>query len=147
MLARFDEIYNGHQNVTVENAMFTQISRWIIALWGVMMTLLGSAMMVSPSIIIENYSLEPLDPMGWSALSGNFASLIVLLGIFALAGVLRSYHLLLRNVVLMEAIIMIGRIIAIYQHGFVESMWSLIMAEIVIALFIINHIRLVAKQV
>lgn len=126
--------------------MFTQLSRGFIALWGLMMTLVGSAMMVNPSIIIEKYSLEPLNAMGWSALSGNFASLLILLGIFAIMGALKNDRSMFWNIVLIEAIVMIGRIVAIFQHGYIESMLPLIIAEVVIAIVVLNHIRLLTKQ-
>ena len=126
--------------------MFGKVLSWVIGAWGIFMIFFGVSMMLWPQIIIDNYALQPVNAMGWSALSGNFATLIIMLGISAAWGALKQDIVWLFNTVLMEAIIMVGRIVAIIQYGYIDDLAGLIGAEILIAVLLIVRIMQLKKQ-
>ena len=119
---------------------------FLILLWGLGMMILGIAMMLFPEIIVQAYGLEPKNNTGWSALSGNFATLIFFLGLCAFWGIVKNNAYWLFNTLILEAIIFVGRIVAIYQFGFSFNVGILLAAEMGIALLIVYRLMVYARE-
>ncbi|MCB1815799.1 MAG: hypothetical protein KDK04_29365 [Candidatus Competibacteraceae bacterium] len=121
--------------------MFPKISKAVISLWGIWMICVGIYTMLEPSIIIQSYAIEPINAVGWSTLSGNIAPLLLLLGLCALMGIWLSNVTFLWVILLAEAIVLCGRAVAIYQHGYHDDLKVMLVAEIAIALWLVIHLR------
>lgn len=108
--------------------------------WGIFMTFLGLYMMIQPSFVVTHYSVEPQNATGWSALSGNFAALISVLGLNAVLGVVLRDSTWIINALLVETLILLGRFWVFVNYGITESVMVLIVAEIGIGVVMIKYL-------
>ena len=115
-------------------------TKGILMGWGATMTFLGVYMMLQPEFVVAYYSLTPQDATGWSALSGNFAALITVLGLSAILGVTLRNPTWILNAILIETIILAGRFIAFINYGITESVLVLITAEVFIGVVMLKHL-------
>jgi len=122
--------------------LLNNVCNIVILLWGCVMVSLGICMMLFPEIVIENYGLQASGSIGWSAISGNFSSLICFLGLAAVLGVSTKNRFWLFNVLIVESLILMGRGIAIIQHGYSVEVAVLLVAEILIAVIIVVQIKI-----
>jgi len=122
--------------------MFFKISKAVIFLWGIWILSVGIYTMLKPEIIIQSYAIEPMNALGWSTLSGNISPLLILLGLSALLGIWLSNVTFLWVILLAEGIVLCGRAVAIYQHGYHDGLKVILIAEIAIALWLVIHLRM-----
>ncbi|QFU75386.1 hypothetical protein EY643_06820 [Halioglobus maricola] len=122
--------------------MFPRVSKAVISLWGIWMIGVGIYTMLEPAIIIQFYAIEPKNAVGWSTLSGNIAPLLLLLGLCALMGIWLSNVTFLWVILLAEAVVLCGRAVALYQHGYHQDLMVTLIAEIAMALWLVIHLRI-----
>lgn len=123
--------------------MMTLILRLVLGLAGALGMLIGARMWMDPAKVGEMMGLAGAGPLGQATLRADVGGFFAAVGVLALAGALRNQARLFTAPVLMIALALSGRLVAMAVNGVdPPAIRSMVIEAVLLGLFALGRLRL-----